>query len=424
MPQDLPPAIVYGGDTSVGLPIVRELGMRGVDVTVLQRHDRGVGRFSRYAARWERIAEGGDARLEQLRRIVKETGAAFILPTSEDFVDFLSTARERDQLPARALCPSREAFLSAMDKVRSQEAVRAAGLPLPVTWEIETLADLQSPPEGFRLPAIVKWRDKGAIWPTLEDAGLPLIKSEYVESFDALGATLRKYEPIGQFPMIQTFAKGIYLGISVLMAGGKAVLTQQEVEVAMWPPEQGIDCVVKAVPHSEHEELRAGVERMLAHLGYEGPACVEFRWDPETRRAVWLEINPRFWGSQPLAHHCGRHFGWWAYSVLGLGKTPESTPTRDDLTARFWIPETRRLVGVMTNNADGGYWAPAAPRPDPWRELAAYAARYVSPRTRYYIWSAKDPGPFLADMGYAGAKAGGLVMDKTRRLFGARARAA
>lgn len=412
MSNTLPPAIVYGGDTSVGLPIIRELGMNGVDVTVLQRHAHGVGRYSRFAARWEQIDWGYEAQIAQLERLTRETGAKFILATSEDFLKFLATAHQDGRLTARPLIPSLDAFNAAMDKLKSEDAVRAAGLPLPVTWQIHNLIELDTPPAGFRFPAIVKWRDKNAIHADLTAASLPLIKSEYVTNQEELRTALGRYDALGRYPMIQSFATGIYLGINLLMANGRAVLAQQELEVAMWPPEQGIDCVVKAVPLSEHVELRARTERMLALLGYEGPACVEFRWDPVRREAVWLEINPRFWGSQPLAHHCGLHFGWWTYNVLGLGREPDAANPREDIVARFWIPETRRLIGILTNNADGGYWTPAAPRPDPVKEIFAYIGRYFSPKTRYYIWSRDDPGPFLGDIAQATRKAVRLLAGK------------
>ncbi|MBI1393770.1 MAG: hypothetical protein GC152_13615 [Alphaproteobacteria bacterium] len=412
MARRFPPAIVYGGDTSVGLPIIRELGQRGVDVTVLQRRAEGVGRFSKHAMRWELIDWGYENQIAQLERLTRAVSARFILATSEDFVRFLIRARDEGRLSATPLVPSREAFDAAMDKLASATAARDAGLSPPTAWTIQSLSELDAPPPGFAFPAIVKWPEKGEIWPILEAAGLPLIKSAYAGDMAELKGLLVRYAPIGRFPMIQGFAPGAYLGINLLMAGGKAVLAQQELEVAMWPPEQGIDCVVKAVPLSAHAELRAGAERLLANLGYEGPACVEFRWDEASGRATWLEINPRFWGSQPLAYHCGRHFGWWTYSVLGLGETPPPPDARDDIVARFWIPETRRLIGILMNNPEGGYWTPAAPRPNPLREAVEYVARYVSPKTRYYIWSFEDPGPFIGDMAQAARKAARLAADK------------
>lgn len=406
MANEYQPLILYGADTTIGLPILRDLGTHDVPVIALQRHRRGLGRFSRYSIAWEQIAVAPEDRIAQLERITAEHSVQFIIASSEDLIDFVRQAADAGKLSATFLGPSKAAFDASVDKLTAEKAAREAGLPLPLTWQISALSDLETPPAGFKFPCILKWRDKNLVWRRLEQAGLPVLKSELIGDDADLRRALSRYEGFGAFPMIQTFATGIYLGINMLMVKGEAVLIQQEQEIAMWPPEQGIDCVVQAVPLSEHRDLQSKAEAMMAALGYEGPACVEFRWDPQRREAVWMEINPRFWGSQPLARHCGLHFGWWLYQTLGLGRRP-SPPVgrRDDIIARFWIPETRRLIGIIMNDPHGGYWTDAAPRPPPMRELAHYIWRFFDPRTRYYVWSWRDPLPCLMDLSYAAVKA-------------------
>ena len=62
---------------------------------------------------------------------------------------------------------------------------------------------------------------------------------------------------------------------------------------------------------------------------------VEYRHEPGSGRYWLMEVNGRFWGSQPLAWHCGAHFAWESYrrSVLGQGDAapaPRDAPRRDD----------------------------------------------------------------------------------------------
>jgi hypothetical protein len=129
---------------------------------------------------------------------------------------------------------------------------------------------------------------------------------------------------------------------------------------------------------------------------------VEYRHDPETGRYWLMEINGRFWGSLPLARECGAHFAWEGYRRRILEERDEAPPPRAGLRTRYMIPETRRLARLLFGRA-----AIADPffRARPLRDLASYLIGFLDPRMRYYVFSPSDPGPFLADMKAALAKA-------------------
>lgn len=419
MKEEYRPVIVYGADTTIGLPILRDLGMHGVPIIALQRHRRGLGRFSRYTVAWEQIDGTPDERIAQIERVTAEHAAQFIIVSSEDLFAFVRQAADEGKISATVLGPSKAAFDASVDKFTAEQAAREAGLVTPLTWQISALSDLETPPDGFKFPCILKWRNSNLVWHQLKERGLSFTKSEYIRDEASLRAALSRYESLGTFPMIQTFATGGYLGINVLMVNGKAVLVQQEKEIAMWPPEQGIDCVVQAVPLTELDDIRPKVESMMAALNYEGAACIEFRWDIDRGEVVWMEINPRFWGSQPLARHCGLHFGWWLHQTLGLGRTlPQPAGRRDDIVARFIIPETRRLLGIIMNDPQGGYWTDVAPRPSPTREIGLYLWRFIDPKVRYYVWSWSDPLPCLADLSFGVMKGMGVLASAIGNRLG------
>jgi hypothetical protein len=61
------------------------------------------------------------------------------------------------------------------------------------------------------------------------------------------------------------------------------------------------------------------------------------------------------------------------------------------------IPETRRVLTLLsrrgrTQNRELSFRL--------WDELAEYIRQFVSPNTRYYVLTLRDPGPFLADMAF------------------------
>lgn len=414
----LPPVILFGADTSIGLPLVREIGARGVKVIAVTRHRRGLGRFSRYTHAWAQMPTDPTERIAQLNALAAQYGAPFVISTSEDLLVIARRAWEEGKLTPRPLSAPLKALETANDKTRSEPAAQAAGLVTPLTWAPASLAELDNPPADFTFPAIIKWRDKNVMWKRLAELGLPMKKAEYIPDLPTLKERMSVYHAVGTLPIVQTFATGIYLGINLLMHQGRAVLAQQEMEIAMWPPEQGIDCVLKGVPLTEFVEERLKTERMLASLGWEGPCCVEFRYDPVTQKVVWMENNGRFWGSQPLAHHGGLHFGWALYCWTGLGRDPGPMQYEHNIITRYWLPETKRLVGVLFNWADGGYWTPQAPRPAPMAELRAYIGRFFDPRTRWYLWRWDDPLPVLADIWYMSLKGLRLLAGLAGRKLG------
>ena len=54
--------------------------------------------------------------------------------------------------------------------------------------------------------------------------------------------------------------------------------------------------------------MMSDAEAKLAHLGWEGVAMVEYRWDQETDKFFLMEMNLRFWGSLHLALYAGVDF--------------------------------------------------------------------------------------------------------------------
>src|SRR5437879_11757843 len=102
-----PPAIVLGGDTPIGLTVVRELGEEGVPVHVIARSPHGIALYSRWAA--SRHVRNGDDRatIELLNHITQTRGARCLLTISESDCLLVRRAADENQLPGlHVLVPS------------------------------------------------------------------------------------------------------------------------------------------------------------------------------------------------------------------------------------------------------------------------------------------------------------------------------
>lgn len=402
-PQGLPPAIVLGIDSQIGLTVVRELGEHGVPVYGVAANKRGIGLYSRWLRRGYLRHKGDDETIALLNAISAETGAKFLLTVSEKDALFVARAEAEGRLPGlRPLVPAPDKMQFVIDKLSVCRLAEEIGIDIPRSWEPKDAAEAARPPEDLSYPNILKWRDPNQAAGALSGTGIPVLKSEYCYTVDELRRALGRYDVIGRYPLVQSFCPGVGLGHMVFMHDGQPILRFQHRRIGEWPPDGGISTLCESISLSENAALFALSVRLLQRIGWEGAAMVEYRFDPASGRAALMEINGRFWGSLPLAYHAGAPFAWLSYSVLGLGQSPEIGPYREGLVCRFMVPEIRRLFTLFFRRSSIQDRAMALNR---WHALGQFFAGFFRPSTRYYVFSWRDPKPFFADLGFMAAKA-------------------
>lgn len=392
-PHLLPPAIVLGVDTAIGLTVVRELGRFGVPVIAVGRSIYSVGGASRFCTRF--VLRAKDRALaDWLPDLIAETGAAALFSISEG--DLL----ELSQLPetigtCRLLTPRKGKLDVVLDKLKTLEAARSVGILTPESWQPcvgEALADRAA---ALAYPVVLKWSDPPAMFARLDEAGISFEKAEYAQTAEELLRRLARYEALGAYPIVQTWVGGYGFGQMLLMTGGAPRLRFQHRRVREFPASGGVSTLCATVRADLHHEQMKKSEALLAAIGWDGPAMVEYRYDPTTGRYWLMEINGRFWGSLALASQAGAYFAWEQYRHAVLGDPADPARGYRPRRARYAIPDTKRLVQILRNPAIAGAGRPPFSR---LRETASYLAEFLNPRTGYYIWTWSDPKPLLRDM--------------------------
>ena len=414
---DRPPAILLGGDTPIGLTVVRELGEQGVPVHVIARSKRGLGLYSRWAAT-RHIRSGDDAQtVDLLNRIAQVHGARYIMAVSEtDLLALRSAVDENRLVGLGILVPPLEQLRLVNDKLATYNVAREIGIPVPRGWQPRDRREAEDIPGDFTYPCILKWRDPASIAERLRQGALPLLKAEYCYSRDELAASLSRYHAIGQYPVAQAYARGIGLGHMLFMHKGEALLSFQHIRRAEWPPEGGVSTVCSSLPLSFHPEWVTQSAALLRRIGWEGAAMVEYRYDRKTDTRALMEINGRFWGSLPLAYHARAHFAWLTYSVLGLNEIPKIEEYRAGVTCRYMIPETRRVLTIVFNS---GFIKDRTLTISKISTVIDYISAFFRPSVHYYVFSAKDPLPFAVDMKAVLCKGLAAVLANARRVASA-----
>lgn len=387
------PVIVLGIDTPIGLTVVRELGRHGVTVHGIGRSEQAIGTRSRYCMT-SSVRPSGQSLAEWLPAQIEKVGAKALLAISED--DLVALAALPEEISGcRILTPRAEPLSVVLDKRRTLEAAAAIEIDVPKSWQPQTGEDFRAKAAELTFPLVAKWPDPPRIVKILNDAGITLHKAEFVEGTAALETLLARYAPLGQWPLIQQYCAGIGLGQMFHIETGTATLRFQHRRCHEWPPEGGVSTLCMSEPLEQHQKQRELSEKLLHSIGWQGAAMVEYRFDAMTGRYWLMEINGRFWGSLPLASHAGAEFAWEAYAQAFGEDLSQSRSYRAGVRARFMIPETRRLLRILFKRS-----AIVDPvfKARPLADLFDYFVGFIDPRMRYYVFSWRDPMPFVSDM--------------------------
>lgn len=394
MTNRLPPAVVLGIDTPIGLAVIRNLGMHGVEVHGIGRGTKAIGSVSRYLHQSFVRPPGEAGLIQQLIELGNILEDACLFAISESDIELLN--RHRPRLARfKMMFADEERMKRVVNKGQTYSAAEKIGIHVPKTLQIRSVAEAAAACKTIRFPLVLKWANPNNVMPALSSAGLVLDKAHYCYSTDELLAYLRRYEKVGLYPLIQEYCPGYGLGQIVLMHGGRAHYVFQHQRVHEWPPEGGFSSLCKSLPLEDHQSLMSKSIALLRELDWEGVAMVEYRYDPSTGNSALMEINGRFWGSLPLACHAGASFPWLMYKLIGMKQIVEQEAYRSGVRCRFMVPETKRLIRVLFGQkeiADKKIVFRRLP------ELITYLMDFIRPRTCYYVFAWSDPAPFARDI--------------------------
>lgn len=377
---------VLGADSPIGLTVIRELGERGVPVCAVGRTAWSLGRYSRHATEFACSAE---PLADWLAGFVAERPISAVLGISEG--DLLQLSQCKGRLgETRVLCPDRDKLAVVLDKARTLEIAAGLGIAVPASWLPRAGEDFRARAVGLAYPVAVKWSDPGAIAASLAAHGLELEKVAYAGNPEELMAILGRYDRLRRWPLVQTWCPGYGLAQMLHMHEGAATLAFQHRRLREWPPSGGFSSFCEAIPADRHREQMALSEKLLAEIGWEGPAMVEYRFDPATRRFWLMEVNGRFWGSLPLAYHCGAHFAWEYYRHHARAGEVAVPAAQRQRKARYLAPDIKHLLAVLRGR-DRGLGQKL-------RTALRFVADFADPRVRYYVWSLRDPAPLFGDV--------------------------
>lgn len=302
--------LVLGDDVRVILPIARSLGRRGIEVHLAWVSPCSPARASRYAARVHELprpAAGDSAWVEPLRELLRQESFDLVLPATEAAVHAVHNHRGELESLAPCCLLDVEVFRIAFDKSRMQQLVQAAGLPLPAVGVARSATEAMEFCRAQAGPVVVKPGQSIAC----AGAGKQFV--QVLESANQVRDAVTGLLDDGQESVVlQSYFDGCGVGVGFLAENGQ-VLTRFQHRRLHETSGHGSTC---RVGEPVSPELADATAQILAALNYTGVGMCEFRRNCATGEWIFVELNPRFWGSLPLACKSGADFPWYLCQLL------------------------------------------------------------------------------------------------------------
>ncbi|HVM61067.1 MAG TPA: ATP-grasp domain-containing protein [Verrucomicrobiae bacterium] len=377
LPTDGIGALVIGGDYQ-GLGIVRSLGRQGVPVCILD-NELSIARFSRHTKHTVRVAELRDE--TQTVETILSTGRELKLdgwilyPTRDETVAALS--RHRDLLSRSFRVPTMhwDVVRWAWDKRNTYQMALDLGIPIPKTWFLSSLDDVDR--LDLRFPLIIK--------PAIKEHFIYATKAKgwRANSRDELIRLLQQaagFVPVPEL-MLQEYipgGSGQQYGYGAFFKDGRAVGLMVTHNLRSHPLQLGRSSTfVQSIDLPVIEER---AQTFLRAINYYGLVEVEFRLDPRDGDYKLLDVNARTWGYHSLGAAAGVDFSYMLFR---------------DLTGQPVSP-CRARPGVvwarLTTDIPSGLLAVVAGQLGLWKFVKSIASLDTEP-----VFSLNDPMPALAE---------------------------
>ncbi len=335
--------LLLGNDDRVVLAIIRSLGRRGIRVHVAWCDPNMSALRSRYVSQFHSIpaySYRSDVWVNALNDLVREQDYDLVIPCNDCAVVPLQVERHKLDTNTRWYLISDEAFDIAFDKTRTSHVARELGISLPAEFslsdkQIQVLSGESAISEiddrQLEFPVYVKPRSSI----THENVGNKR-SVQKIESAADLAEVFRQTHYADGL-LIQERFKGEGVGVEILARNGRVVMELQHRRLR--ETIDGGSTYRETIPRMS--ELANAAAKLVRHLNYSGVAMFEFRFNPQTKQWVLLEINARFWGSLPLAIAAGANFPYCLYEMLVCGRKEFSGKYKPGVRCRNLVADLR-----------------------------------------------------------------------------------
>ena len=248
--------------------------------------------------------------ISDLVKLVEEHQITILFPSHNE-TEIISRHRNRFSSLVVSVLPAEPHCRIFNNKSRAYDLAEKLGIPVPARihyTEPQQISPLLASRgiEQTVIKLLTGNSGKGVFYgdsPEHTQVVVEKLIEEYRLSFD-------------RYPQVEEYVQGEGYGNSVLYWNGAHIanFTHRRLRDKI---ETGGTSVYREA--SSHQGIEAAAQKIFNFIGWHGLAMCEFKVCPETKKFWFIEVNPRMWGSIPLAIAAGVDFPYLAYLCASKG---------------------------------------------------------------------------------------------------------
>ncbi|MGM9851665.1 MAG: ATP-grasp domain-containing protein [Muribaculaceae bacterium] len=314
----------------VGYTILRALSEKGLKVWAADTSKRNICSMSKFCTgsfTYPNPFTEEEAFIRVLKDKVAELKPRMLMPTHDESVVIM---RHRDEFPKELIIPyeSEAKLMRLSNKSWATQKAKAAGCPIPKVYK--SVDEVDSYPVVFK--TVIGNSAKGVYFPKSKGELLALMQQQHGNVFSNNSEMLLQEWIGGTDYSVDCvrwngFWKASVYHALVTKTDGGGTTTQRE---------------IVAAPILENY-----AKMLLDAVDYHGVCGLDFRYDPKTGKAAFIEINARFTGGLATPVAAGFNIPWAVYKLATDGKYDEPCDTRIGTKTKWILGDVITLVGRL-----------------------------------------------------------------------------
>ena len=335
--KKMTPAIVLSSHT-IGLGLIRALGIAGVPVIVVYYDKNNMGYVSKYVN--NSIFAPHPERNEKeyinlLLDLAKDYRGSVLFPSDDPTLFTVSRNKELLKKFYKVVCTEWNITERFLNKKYTYELAESIGVSAPKTIVIKTIEDVEKYGPQFAFPCILK--------PCYGHQYFELFKRKMVrvDNFDQMLSEFKLFLKVDCEAMIQELIPGDDthgINYNSFIYNNATLVEFTAKKIRLSPPNFGFPCVIvsKHIP----QVIEAG-RKILKALGYYGYSCTEFKKDARNGEYKLMEVNGRINLSVLHALKCGINFPEIMYNDAINRELPSGHIYKKGI---YWIDSTKDIA--------------------------------------------------------------------------------
>lgn len=386
--------LVTDGDARSSLAATRSLGRKGYYVLVSGGAARTLASNSRFCRQGLSVPDplkNSEEYKAAICDIVHREDVHVILPMTEQSIYLLNQVRIKLPHGVMLACAETVQMQALSDKVRLYKLAESLGVAIPQTFFLQSKNSLPSVIHNITdYPVVIK--------PSLSriatSDGFLSTNVSYARDRAELEAQYATNPALRYPSMIQEKIVGPGTGLFTLYDKDRHLALFSHRRLREKPPSGGVSVVSESVPLDE--EMVEAAHRLLAAVGWQGVAMVEFKRDRRDGQAKLMEINGRFWGTLQLAITCGVDFPRLLLDTLQGKKLIHKRGGYLLGHKMKWFFGTLDHLLIRLKNSDAALNLPPS-APSKWEALLDFA-KIWSKNTSFDVFDRRDIAPFVHEV--------------------------